>query len=318
MPEKKYSIIADPNGPGWYFAQGIYDDLKSRGDEFELNEVHIKRFDDGESKPKISGNVRKKDCFFIHDSNKPPAEWLSELALINQALRKSSAGEITNVLPYFKFARQDRKDESRVPISAKVVADIIELYADKALTLDIHNNSIDGFFKIRFDNLHSFPTVIKKLKNDYPEYLENAVVMATDTGGASRANAFAKRLGIKDIVLGHKSRGEDGKIKTYKIIGEVEGKNVFMIDDIAASGGTFVDAAQAARKNGARKIYGYCTHGLFTNGSEHVLSHFDKFFVGDTLKQKEAPNMEIISMIPLFAEAIYRISKGMSLSALFD
>lgn len=317
MPDK-YVIIADPEGAGWEFAKAIFNNLRVMSEQFELSEVSIKEFHDGEIKPKIKENVRGKRCFFIHDSNKNPSRWFTELCLINQALKKSSACEIVDVLPYMKFARQDRKDESRVPINAEVVADIIELYADGILTLDVHNPAIDGFFKKRFDNLYSFSTVIKYLKECCPEIVENLVIMTPDAGGAGRASAFAKKIGVKEVAVGYKVRRDAGVVEELRILGEISGKNILIIDDIVDSGGTLIKAAETARKMGANKVYAYCTHGLFTKGIESVLPHFDKFFVGDTIRQSTRDNLQVISFVKLFSEAIYRMSRGMSLSALFD
>lgn len=319
MVTHKCCILADPNTPGWEFAQKIYEELRMKSDLFELNKVHIKKFRDGEIKPKIELNVRERYCFFIHDSNSSPSEWFLELALVNQALVNSSAYKVINVLPYMKFSRQDRKDESRVPISAKVVADVIGLYANRVLTLDVHNLAIQGFYdtKVIFDSLYSFPTVINYLKKHHPEIINDLVIMSTDAGGAQRAKMFAKSLGIKEIAVGYKNREKAGEVDKLKVLGNVSNKNVLVIDDLVDSGGTLIKAAEALRSEGANKIYAYCTHGLFTKGSFEVTTSFDKFFIGDTIKQKPETNAEIISFIPLFAEAIYRISEGESLSELF-
>lgn len=150
-------ILADKQGKAWDFAYSIYEILNKKNKKFEINEVEIKRFPDGEIKAKIKENVRKSNCFFIHDSSKNPAEWFLELALVNGALKTSSVNEITNVLPYMKFARQDRKDESRVSISSKVVADVIQLYANRVITCELHAPQIQGFYDIPVDNLYTFP-----------------------------------------------------------------------------------------------------------------------------------------------------------------
>jgi len=318
MQNIKYSVIANPEGDSWQFAQDIFNELRLKSNQFELNEVKIKEFRDGEIKPKIKENVRGKICFYIHDSNKNPARWFLELCLINQALKKSSASEIIVIIPYLRFARQDRKDESRVPISVGVVADVLDLYADAVITLDVHNPAIDGFFKIRFDNLYSFTTVVKYLKEKTSEDFKDFVVMSPDAGGAARAAAFAKKMDISNIVIGYKVRKEAGQIDDLKISGNVSEKNVFIVDDIVDSGETLIKAAQAARENGAKKVYAYCTHCLFTKGVDYVIKNFDKFYIGNTIKQEKHDNLEIISFANLFAETIYRISHGISLSALFD
>jgi ribose-phosphate pyrophosphokinase len=319
MVSDKYSIVADPESPGWEFAKKLYDELRMKGDMFELNKISIKKFRDGEIKPKIELNVRERHCFFIHDSSLNASEWFLQLCLINEALANSSAYKIINVLPYLKFSRQDRKDESRVPISARVVADVIGLYANRVLTLDVHNPSIQGFYNtpIPFDSLFSFPTVINHLKKHHPEILNNLVIMSTDAGGAQRAKMFAKCLGTKDIAVGYKSREKVNEVESLRILGDVKERNVLIIDDIVDTGGTLIKAAEALRKEGVNKVYAYCTHGLFTKGHKQVTDCFDRFFIGDTIKQPDDINADIISFIPLFAEAIYRISEGYSLSELF-
>ncbi|MEM0465698.1 MAG: ribose-phosphate diphosphokinase [Candidatus Pacearchaeota archaeon] len=320
MAVHKCSIIANPEGYGWYYAEKIHKKLISEGYEFELNPLHIKRFKDGEIKPKIDLNVRKRNCFFIHDSSIDPTEWFTQLVLINETLKNSAAQEIINVLPYLKFSRQDRKDESRVPISAKALADTIGLYANRVLTIDVHNPSIQGFYDIPFDNLYSFPTVVNYLKDFYPHILEDIVVMSTDAGGAPRAKSFAKKLGIKDIVTGYKSREKENEVEQLRVLGDVKGKNVLIVDDLIDTGNTLVSASNAVRELGAKKIYTYCTHGLFTSGVKKISDNFDIIFIGDTVNLKEPvpDNVKIISFIPLFAEAIYRISEGESLSQLFS
>ncbi|MEK6892782.1 MAG: ribose-phosphate diphosphokinase [Nanoarchaeota archaeon] len=317
MAEKKNSILVNPEGKSWDFAKKVFDYVSQKSQEFELNTLEVKKFADGEIKPKILNNIRGRTCFFIHDSNEEPARWFLELTLVNQALKKSSAGEIINVLPYLRFARQDRKDEPRVPINAKVIADTIDLYADAVLTIDIHNPAIEGFFDIRFDNLYSFAITINYLQEKHPEILQNLVIMSPDVGGAPRAQAFAKKLGIKEVVFGYKTRKTAGDVENLRIAGDVEGKNVLLIDDIIDSGGTAIKAAQEAKKNGALSVYGYCTHGLFTKGVDYVMPYFDKFFVGNTLQQEPHEKLEVIDFSQLFGEAIFRISENMSLSELF-
>ena len=317
MANEKCSIIADPEGKGWEFACKVFEELSLRTAKFELNKVHIKRFRDGEIKPRIESNIRERRCFFIQDSNANPSNWFTELCLVNHALKNSSAYKIVNVLPYLKFSRQDRKDESRVPISARVIADIIGLYADRVLTIDAHNPTIQGFYCIPFDDLHSFPTVIHYLKKNFAGILADPVVMSTDAGGAQRAKMFAKALKIKNVAVGYKTREVVGEVESLKILGDVENKDVIIIDDIVDSGNTLISASKAARQAGAKKVYAYCTHGLFSEGVKKVTDCFDKFFIGDTVKQPKNENLEIISFAPLFAEAIYRISEGESLSELF-
>jgi len=300
----KCSIIANPEGRAWDFACIIHEELDKKEEDFsEINKLIIKRFNDGESKPKIEKNVRGKNCFFIHDSNENPAYWFLHLCLVNNALKNSSAHEVINVIPYMKFARQDRKDESRVPISTQVIAESIEHDHTRVLTMEVHNPAIQGSFRVPFDSLYSFPTVIDYLQKNYLEILENIVIARLEFSG------------------------------------DVSGKRVLVIDDIVDSGVTLINASRVLREEmKAAEVYAYATHGLFTKGYEQLSKSFEKIFIGNTVKQpyvvpdnlgredkekyisefKLPENIEYISFVSLFAEAIHRISRGQSLSALFN
>jgi ribose-phosphate pyrophosphokinase len=312
------AILADPESKVWEYAEQIYNFLRAKNDNYALVKVNIDRFRDGEIKPHIAENIRCKHCYFIHDSSKNPVQWLSELALINYVMRDSSADKVVDVFPYLRFARQDRKDGPRVPISARVVADIVELYADKVISLEIHNAAIQGFYSINFENLYSFPIVTHHLRKCHPEMFEDLVIMSPDGGGAKRAEAFAKVLGVSDVVVGHKSRDKPGSIASMKMLGDVKGKNVLIVDDMIDSGGTLVEAAKEAKREGAKKLYAYATHGLFTKGISALVDVFDGLFIGDTLPVEKHEKIEVISFAALFAEAIHRINEGHSLSELFE
>jgi ribose-phosphate pyrophosphokinase len=316
----KCSIIADPEGNAWQFACSVYENLVRKDGKFELNEVKIQKFKDGEIKPKIRDNIRRKNCFFIHDSSLDPAAWLLELILINETMRNSSAQEIINVLPYLRFTRQDRKDESRVPISSRAVAKSIEKYADRVLTIDIHNPAIIGSYEIPFDNLYSFNTVINYLNEKRPGFFEDLVIMSPDVGGAKRARSFVRRAGVERMVVGDKNREENGEVDQIQIIGDVSEKRVLMVDDIIDSGNTLIQAYNAAKRGGAKEIYAYATHGLFTKGFERLTKSLDLVIVGDTVTnpKMKRKGVEIVSFANLFSEAIYRINGGESLSELFE
>lgn len=316
--ENGCSILADPQGNAWGFAQSIYENLRKRSSKFELNEVHVKQFRDGEIKVKIKDNARRKNCFFIHDSGKHPAEWFLELVLVNQALKNSSANEVIDVLPYMKFSRQDRKDESRVAVNARALSDVISLYANRVLTIDTHFPQLPSFYSIPFDNLYSSGLLHEYLQSNHPEILQDTVVMSPDAGGTSRAKAFASRLGISDIIIGYKHRKKDGEIQEYKIVGELKKENVLIIDDMVDSGGTLIEAVKCVKQAGAGKVFVYCTHGLFSAGRELVANAVDLMLVSNSIPQPEHKGIEVISLEGLFAEAIYRLNEGTSLSALFE
>lgn len=316
--ENACSILANPEGNAWKFAQAIYENLHARSTRFELNEINIKKFRDGEIKVKIKENVRRKNCFFIHDSSLAPAEWFLQLAFVNEALKNSSANEIVDVLPYLKFSRQDRKDESRVAVNARVLSDVLSLYAHRVLTIDAHSSQLPSFYRIPFDNLYSSRLLFDYLSKNHSELLQNTIVMSPDAGGTSRAKAFASRLGIEDIVIGYKFRKKEGEIKEFKVIGEVKGENVLIIDDMIDSGGTLIEAAKSVRAMGAKKVYVYCTHGIFSKGREDVGKAVDRVFVTNSIFQVPHEKIEIIPLEELFAEAIYRNNEGQSLSQLFE
>lgn len=325
MAAHKCCLLAVQGGYGWEYAKKIFEELKKKNNNtFELNPINCDapkyRFRDGELKPRVIRNIRKRNCYFIHDSTLHPSEWFTQLALVNYAIKFSSAQEIIDVMPYHKFARQDVKDESRVPISAKVVADIVSMYAKRAMCLDIHNPAIQGFYNIPFDPLDPTKAVLEYIGQNNPEVLENVVIMSTDTGGGKRARKYTKSIPNSDFVEGYKYRDAPGEVEKLKILGNVSGKNVLMIDDITDSGGTFVKAAEEVRRQGAQRVYAYCTHGLFTKGLNYVTDQFDLFFVGDTLKLSSEPgkNTKVIPFAPLFAEAIFRTSEGDSLTELFS
>lgn len=317
-------IIADSKCKGYGFAKGIYYYLKAKeGSSFSVSLVDLEKkvFKDGEFKMRIRGNIRGKNCFFIHDSNKNPSEWFTELIFTLEATTFSSPKEINVVLPYTRFARQDRKDESRVSVNAKALADTMSLYATRGLTVDLHAPQIQEYFGIPFDNLFSVVSLINYLRKNHQEMLGNLVLISPDLGGAKSVEYLVKifrKMGISArVALGHKVREKANEVAKIVIIGDVEGRNCLIVDDIIDTGGTMVLTAQKLREKGAKKIYAYATHGLFSGGIEKF-KIFDRVIVSDTLKTPEAENKEVISLIRLFGEAIYRTAIGRSLSVLFE
>ena len=320
---EEVAIIADFASPGYDFAKGIYDYLKSKESrEFSVNLINIEKteFKDGEFKVKISENIRGKYCFFIHDSNKEVCRWFTELILTLEATTFSSPKEVNVVLPYTKFSRQDRKDESRVSVNAKALADTVSLYATRGLTVDLHAPQIQEYFGVPFDNLLSVISLINYLRKNHAEILQDLVLVSPDLGGAKSVEAIVRifrQMGIDArIALGHKVRGGADEITKMVIIGEVENKNCLIVDDIIDTGGTMAKTAEKLKEKGAKKVYGYATHCLFTDGIEKF-KVFDKVIVSDTLKTPKAENFEVMSLIKLFGEAIYRTATGQSLSVLF-
>jgi len=322
-------IVYDPNGGARDLAQSIYDSVEPRMPGlFELNEARFDKFRMGETKLDIEKNVRRGHCFYIADSNDKPNEWLVKSHLLNHTLQNSSAKEIIDVFPHLFYSRQDRKDKARVPMSARVVADTIQLYADKVLTVDVHSYQTQMLYK-RFDSLPSFRTVTEYLTERYPEILtDNLVIASPDEGGGKRAAGFGRRLGDKNVAIGHKLRrnGEAEKIEFAE--SQVSGYDILLVDDIIDSGGTLIKAIEELKVKNAKKIYIYGTHGFFTKGYDNLLGRVDKVFIGDTIMQpyqseKGLPKivdekLEVISFAPIIAEAIYATAIGGSLSSLFD
>ena len=313
---KKF-IVAFPDDE---FAISVHRMLAKDG--FVLNPIEKLTFRDKEIKIRIRDNVRKSECFFIHNSNHQPNDWFLELAIINEALYNSSASEITDVLPYLRFSRQDRKDRSRVGINAKVLAELINLHADRVMTIEVHSPQVALGYSIPFDSLYSFPTVIDYLMKEHAPILKNLVLMSPDSGGVKRVEGFRNKLSYNmiesDMAIGYKYRKKEGEVSELRMIGEVRDKNVLIIDDIIDSGSTLTEVAKELKRRKARKIYAFATHGLFTEGVK-VVQNFEKVFVSNTLKPPEFnEKLEIISVTDLFAEAIRRISEGESLSELFE
>lgn len=321
MNNEPILILADPNGKAWDFAKEIYNKLNSSEDRnrrYHLGEVEIKKFNDGEIFAEIKENVRKKTCFYVHDSSMNPQDWAISLAIINDSLMRSSAGKINNILPYMKYSRQDRMASPRTPITSSVIAKIINQRAYRVITTDLHNPTIQGFYDIPFDNLKAYPVIINHLKKNYPEFLENAILVAPDIGSAKKVEGYVKRLGL-DIAIANKKRKEAGVVGEMTIIGDVQGKNVIIVDDMIDTGGTLIKASEVLKEKGAKEIWACATHGLFSNNSIEKLenSSFKKIIITDSIPQKSKGKIEVVSLTKLFAEAIFRISHGKSISEMF-
>ncbi len=324
---EEVAIIADSSGKGFDFAKGIYEYLKRKeNQDFFVNlvDIEISDFKDGEFKLRISENIRRKRCFLIFDSNKAPCRWFTELAFKLEAMNFSTPEEVVAILPYMRFSRQDRKDESRVSVNSKAVADLISKYATRGMTVDLHVPQIQEYFSIPFDNLYSFPSLINFLIKNHKEILQNFVIVSPDLGGGKRAENLVRMLGERginaEVAFGHKTREKDDKVAKTVIIGNVQDKNCLVVDDIIDTGRTMIKTRQALKEKGAKKIFVYGTHGLFVEGLEKF-KDFDKVFISDTVccdEQHRLENLEIVSLKNLFGEAIYRTVIGESLSILFE
>lgn len=277
----------------------------------------IKTFSDGEIWVKYNENIRGSDVFIIQ-STIPPADNLMELLIMIDAARRASARRVNAVIPYFGYARQDRKDQPRVSITAKLVANLItEAGADRVITMDLHASQIQGFFDIPVDHLYGSAVFMKKFKN---LKLSNLAVATPDVGGIKMARAYAKRLNA-DLIVIDKRRPKPNVAEVMNIIGEVENKNILIIDDLIDTGGTFVNAVNALKKEGALEIYGACTHAVFSGESLDRInkSALKKLYVSDTLPLTySSAKIETISVADIFAESIIRTNKNKSISSLFD
>ncbi len=284
--------------------------------------AQVRRFADMEVFVEIQENVRGEDMFVIQSTSYPANDNLMELLIMIDALRRASARRITAVIPYFGYARQDRKVGPRTPISAKLVANMItEAGANRVLTVDLHAGQIQGFFDIPTDNLFAMPVIVKDI-NDYLG-ANLPMVVSPDVGGVVRARALARRLGT-DLAIVDKRRERAGESEVMNIIGDVEGKACVLIDDIIDSGGTICNAADALLKNGATEVYAYATHGVLSGGAVARIksSKLKSMVVTDSIAAtsdvQACPNIRTISIAPLLGEAMRRINNEASVSSLFD
>ncbi|MDI6839545.1 MAG: ribose-phosphate pyrophosphokinase [bacterium] len=282
-----------------------------------LADAVVDRFSDGEIEVKIGENVRGVDVFIVQSTH-PPAENLLELLLMIDAACRASAKRITAVIPYFGYARQDKKDEPRVPISSKLIANLIRTArADRILTVDLHAAQIQGFFDIPVDHLYATPVILERFKK---MELKNLIIVAPDVGGAKRAEGLAKRMGNLPLAIINKRRPAPDEAYVTNVVGDVSDKDVLLVDDIISTGGTIVNAAYALKREGANNIYCYCTHPVLSGTATQKIeeSELKKLFVTDTLPLKNnSPKIEVLSIANLLGEAILRIHKETSVSSLF-
>jgi ribose-phosphate pyrophosphokinase len=281
-----------------------------------------KRFSDMEIFVEIQENVRGEDVFVIQSTSYPANDNLMELLIIIDALKRASARRITAVIPYFGYARQDRKVGPRTPISAKLVANlIVRSGADRVMTLDLHAGQIQGFFDIPTDNLFAAPVFVRAIKERFSK--ENTTVVSPDVGGVVRARNVAQRIGAP-LAIVDKRRELPGESEVVNVIGNVAGRTCIFIDDIVDSGGTLVNAAEALMERGAREVYAYITHGVLSPGAaERVAkSALKALVITDSIPPSDAvaqtPNIETLTVAPLIGEAIARTANEESVSSLFD
>ena len=290
--------------------------------ELPLTDATVKRFADKEIFVEIHENVRGEDVFILQSTSFPANDNLMELLILTDALRRSSARRITAVIPYFGYARQDRRATGRTPISAKLVANLItEAGVNRVITLDLHATQIQGFFDIPTDNLFSAPVMLRDILDHYDA--SKLMIVSPDVGGVARARATAQRIGA-DLAIVDKRRPRAGVSEVMNIIGDVSGRSCILIDDIVDSGGTLVNAAEALLKAGASDVSAYITHGVLSDSAaERVAgSKLKELVITDSIDETDgvrtAKNIRRISIAPLIGEAIARTASEQSVSSLFD
>ena len=287
-----------------------------------LTKTVVRRFADMEIFVEIQENVRGSDVYILQSTSYPANDHLMELLIITDALRRASARRINAVVPYFGYARQDRKSGSRTPISAKLVANLITTAgADRVMTLDLHAGQIQGFFDIPTDNLYAAPLMVRDIKERFD--LTNVMVISPDVGGVARARGLAKRINTP-LAIVDKRRERPGESEVMNVIGEVAGYTCILVDDIVDSGGTLVNAADALIAHGAKEVYAYITHGVLSGGAVTRItsSRLKELVITDSIQPTEAvrgaPNIRTLSVASLIAEAINRTAAEESVSSLFD
>ncbi len=285
-----------------------------------LGDVELKQFSDGELHVAFNENIREENVFLIQSTN-PPADNLMELLLMLDAAKRASAKTVTAIIPYYGYSRQDRKDQPRVPISARMILDLIAAVGvDRMITMDLHSPQIQGFTNVPFDNLYSRIVLFDHLKSYGLDY-STGVVLAPDVGSAQMSQSYAKKLGLSFALI-DKRRPKHNVAEVVSLIGDLENKTVFIIDDMIDTAGTICNAAKTAVNNGATKVIAVATHPVLSGPAIDRLKEapIEKIIVSDTIKMTNEQlfdKLEIISVAEVFAESIIRINQGGSISSLF-
>ena len=295
-----------------------------RGLNVDLVDARIERFNDQEIFVEVFENVRGEDMFIIQSTSNPANDNLMELLIMADALRRSSASRITAVIPYFGYARQDRRSKARTPISAKLVANLlVEAGVERILTLDLHATQIQGFFDIPVDNLYAAPVFALDIIHQFSDKLNDVMVVSPDVGGVARARELAKRINAPLSIV-DKRRERAGEVAEMTIIGDVTGKKCIIVDDICDTAGTLCKAAEVLIENGAAEVHSYITHGVLSGPAVERISNsvMKSLVITDSIQATEpvakAANIRIVPTAPIFAQAILNIWNGTSVSSLFE
>ena len=295
-----------------------------RGVALGLVDARVERFNDGEIFVEVFENVRGEDMFIIQSTSNPANDNLMELLIMADALRRSSAARITAVIPYFGYARQDRRSKARTPISAKLVANmLVEAGIERVLTMDLHAAQIQGFFDIPVDNLYASPVFALDIMKQFKGDLDDVMIVSPDVGGVARARELAKRIAAP-LAIVDKRREKAGEVAEMTIIGDVTGKKCIIVDDMCDTAGTLCKAAEVLMENGASEVHAYTTHGVMSGPAVERITNsvLKSMVITDTIAPTEAvkaaPNIRIIPTAPVFAQAILNIWNGTSVSSLFE
>ncbi len=295
-----------------------------RGKQVGLVDARVERFNDGEIFVEVFENVRGEDMFILQSTSNPANDNLMELLIMADALRRSSAARVTAVLPYFGYARQDRRTKARTPITAKLVANmLVGTGVERVLTMDLHAAQIQGFFDIPVDNLYAAPIFALDIKTEFKDRMDELMVVSPDVGGVARARELAKRIN-SPLAIVDKRREKPGEVAEMTVIGDVTGKTCLIVDDMCDTAGTLCKAAEVLLENGAKEVHSYITHGVMSGPAvDRVTKSVMKSLVltdtiAPTAAVQNAPNIRIVPTAPVFAQAILNIWNGTSVSSLFE
>lgn len=295
-----------------------------RGQKVDLIDARVERFNDGEIFVEVFQNVRAEDMFIFQSTSNPANDNLMELLIMADALRRSSANRITAVIPYFGYARQDRRTKARTPISAKLVANLLtEAGIERVLTMDLHAAQIQGFFDIPVDNLYASPIFALDVKHHFKKSMKDVMVVSPDVGGVARARELAQRIGA-DLSIVDKRRSGAGKVEAMTLIGDVKDRTCIVVDDIVDTAGTLCKAAETIMASGAKEVHAYISHGVLSDPAcERIdASVMKSLVITDSIEASEkvaaSKKIRMVPTAPLFAQATLNIASGMSVSSLFD
>ena len=295
-----------------------------RGINVGLVDARVERFNDGEIFVEVFENVRGEDMYIIQPTSNPANDNLMELLIIADTLRRSSAGRITAVMPYFGYARQDRRSKARTPITAKLVSNMIAKSGiERVLTLDLHATQIQGFFDIPVDNLYASPIFALDVMHNFKGKMDDVMVVSPDVGGVARARDLAQRIGTPLSIV-DKRRGKPGEVAEMTVIGDVKDRTCLIVDDIVDTAGTLCKAAEVLMENGAKEVHSYITHGVLSGPAVERITNsvMKNLVITDTIEATkpvlDAPNIRIVPTAPMFAQAILNTWSGTSVSSLFN